>query len=84
LGRRAFQFTHFARQRWPSELNNGSIGGNVAAESGERSDNSIFADHRGFDYLSRCKAHDQRDNRACREEDVCRLTSGLEQNLFVL
>ena len=57
-----------------------SIDGNVAAKSGECADDPIFADHRGFNYLSRGKTHHKRDNRTCRKVDVRDLTSGLKQN----
>lgn len=76
----ASEFTHFARQRGPGELHDGLIDWNVAAKSGERADDPVFTDHRGFNYLSRGKTYDKRDNRACREIDVCDMTFGLKQN----
>jgi hypothetical protein len=42
-------------------LNYRLIDGNVPAKSGEGAGYTIFADHRGFDDLSRGKTHHQRD-----------------------
>ena len=64
---RASEFTYFARQRGSGELDYGSIDGDVPAKSGECADYTIFADHRGFNYLSRGKTGHERDNRACRK-----------------
>jgi hypothetical protein len=80
LKHRAFEFTHFARQRRSGELDYSSVDGNVPAKGRERADYPILTDHRGFYYLSRGKTRHKRDNGTCWKVDVCDLISGFEQN----